>query len=63
VLKALRAHTGGTFLRMTDFAAASRLKHPMALEEMLYNLIFEALKAHSMVILDDLNLLDLFSGG
>jgi len=63
VLKALHAHTGGAFLGMTDFAVASSLKHPMALEETLYNLVFEAMKANPVVILDDLHLLDLFSAG
>jgi SpoVK/Ycf46/Vps4 family AAA+-type ATPase len=63
VLKEVHKQTGGAFLGMTDFAAASSLKHPMALEETLYNLVFDALKAHPVVILDDLHLLDLFSAG
>ena len=63
VLKELHRQTGGAFLGMTDFAAASSLKHPMALEETLYNLVFDALKAHPVVILDDLHLLDLYSAG
>ena len=63
VLKEVHQRTGGAFLGMKDFAAASSLKHPMALEETLYNLVLAALKAHPVVILDDLHLLDLFSAG
>src|SRR5262249_48964628 len=63
VLREVHKQTGGAFLGMKDFAAASSLKHPMALEETLYNLVLDALKAHPVVILDDLHLLDLFSSG
>lgn len=63
VLKEAHKQTGGAFLGMMDFAAASSLKHPLALEETLYNLVLDALKAHPVVILDDLHLLDLFSAG
>src|SRR6185503_17264550 len=63
VLKEVHKQTGGAFLGMKDFVAASSLKHPMALEETLYNLVLAALKADSVVILDDLHLLDLFSAG
>ena len=63
VLKEAHKQTGGAFLGMQDFAAVSSLKHPMALEETLYNLVLDALKAHPVVILDDLHLLDLFSAG
>ena len=63
VLKEVHKQTGGALLGMRDFAAASSQKHPMALEETLYNLVFDALKAHPVVILDDLHLLDLFSAG
>jgi len=63
VLKEVHQQTGGAFLGMKDFVAASSLAHPMALEETLYNLVLDALKAHPVVILDDLHLLDLFSAG
>ena len=63
VLKQLHERTGGAFLAMKDFVEASSQKHPMALEETLYNLVFEALKAHPTVIVDDIHLLDLYSGG
>ena len=63
VLKEVHRQTGGAFLDMKDFVAASSLKHPLALEETLYNLILDALKSHPIVIVDDIHLLDLFSGG
>ena len=53
VLQEVHRHAGGALLGMKDFAAASSLKHPMALEETLYNLILDALKSHPVVILDD----------
>jgi len=63
VLRQVHEQTGGAFLGMKDFVAASSLKHPMALEETLFNLVLDALKAHPVVILDDFHLLDLFSAG
>ncbi len=63
VTKEVQKQTGGAFLGMKDFVAASSLKHPLALEETLYSLVLAALKAHPVVILDDLHLLDLFSAG
>src|SRR5437588_6388010 len=63
VLREVEQETGGAFLGMRDFVAASSLKHPMALEETLYNLVLEALKTHPVVIVDDLHLLDLYSSG
>jgi transitional endoplasmic reticulum ATPase len=63
VLRELHKQTGGAFLGMTDFVAAASLKHPLALEETLYNLVLDVLEANPVVILDDLHLLDLYSGG
>ena len=63
VLREVHQQTGGAYLGMNDFVAASSVKHPMALEETLYNLVLDALKAHSVVIVDDLHLLDLYSSG
>jgi transitional endoplasmic reticulum ATPase len=63
VLRQVHQQTGGAFLGMKDFVAASSLKHPMALEETLFNLVLDALQAHPVVILDDLHLLDLSSAG
>jgi len=55
VLKEAHEQVGGAFLGMKEFVEASSLKHPMALEETLYNLVLDALKSHSVVILDDLH--------
>ncbi len=63
VLREVHQQTGGFFLGMKEFVAASSLKHPLALEETLYNLVLEALKAHPVVILDDFHLLDLYYTG
>lgn len=63
VLKEVHRQLGGAFLGMKDFVDASSENHPMALEETLYNLVLEALKDHPVVILDDLHLIDLYSGG
>jgi len=63
LLKEVHKKVGGAFLGMKDFVDASSTKHPMALEETLYNLVIDALKSHPVVILDDLHLLDLYSSG
>jgi len=63
VLRKLHREIGGTFLSMKDFVEASAKAHPMALEETLYQLVFEALKSNSVVIVDDVHLIDLHSGG
>lgn len=63
LLRELHRQAGGAFISMADFAAAASLKHPLALEETLYNLALDALKAHPVVVLDDIHLLDLFSSG
>jgi transitional endoplasmic reticulum ATPase len=61
VLNHLHQKIGGAFLNVKDFVESSSGKHPLALEETLYNLIMEALKAHPIVIVDDIHLLDLSS--
>ena len=63
ILKEVHQQTGGVFLGMKEFVDASTLRHPLALEETLYNLVLEALKSHEVVIVDDLHLLDLYSAG
>ena len=63
VLKEVHKQTGGVLLGAKDYVNASGSKHPMALEETFFHLVWEALKAHPVVILDDLHLMDLFSGG
>ena len=63
ILKELHKQVGGVLLNMKDFVETSAKNHPMALEETLYQLLFEALKSHATVIVDDVHLVDLSSGG
>src|SRR5689334_11647508 len=63
VLRELHRQEGGAFLNMKDFVEASATKHPLALEETLYQLVMEALKTNSLVIVDDVHLLDLNACG
>lgn len=63
VLKEAHKKIGGAFIGMKDFVETSSLKHPLALEETLYNLVLDALKSHPVVIVDDIHLLDLYSAG
>jgi hypothetical protein len=53
VLRALHEQTGGAFLNIKDFVEASAKAHPLALEETLYRLLFDALRSHPVVIMDD----------
>ena len=63
VLKELHRQIGGAFLNMKDFVQASARSHPLALEETLYQVIFNALQSNPLVFVDDLHLLDLYSAG
>ena len=53
ILRALHKQAGGVFLNMKDFVEASAKTHPLALEETLYRLLFDALSSHPVVIMDD----------
>jgi transitional endoplasmic reticulum ATPase len=57
VLRRLHAELGGAFLTMSELVDAMRARHPLALEETLGQMLMEALAAHPVVIVDDLNLL------
>src|SRR2546426_7728422 len=63
ILKELHKQIGGVLLSMKDFVEASAKNHPLALEETLYRLLFDALKSHPAVIVDDVHLVDLSSAG
>lgn len=63
VLREVHRKSGGVYINMKDFVEASTTKHPLALEETLYHLIMDALKANPLVIVDDVHLLDLYSAG
>jgi ATP-dependent 26S proteasome regulatory subunit len=62
ILREVHKQTGGAFLGMNDFVDAASLKHPLALEETLYNLVLDALKDNPTVIVDDVDMLDLGQG-
>jgi ATP-dependent 26S proteasome regulatory subunit len=63
ILREFHKRHEGAFLTMKDFVRASAGNHPLALEETLYQLLFDALKSHPLVIMDDVHLLDLYSAG
>lgn len=63
ILNKLRKQAGGVLLNMNDFVQASSRNHPLALEETVYQLALQTLKAHPIVMIDDVHLLDLFSAG
>jgi hypothetical protein len=63
ILRELHRRIGGAFLNLKDFVEASTGSHPLALEETLYCLLFDALKSQPVVIMDDVHLLDLYSSG
>src|SRR5881394_2130226 len=63
ILKELHKQTGGVLLNMKDFVEASAKNHPLALEETLYQLLFDTLRSHAVVIVDDVHLVDLSAGG
>lgn len=63
ILKELHKQIGGALVNMKDFVDASARSHPLALEETLYRLLFDALKSHPVVIVEDVHLVDLSSAG
>jgi ATP-dependent 26S proteasome regulatory subunit len=57
ILRDVHAETGGQFLGMRELMTAMDRHHPLALEDAMYDLLFSALAAHDVVIMDDLHLL------
>jgi ATP-dependent 26S proteasome regulatory subunit len=53
ILRALHARTGGAYITSRDFIEASTSRHPLALEETVYQVLKAALAAHKTVIVDD----------
>lgn len=53
VLGRLHHTLGGAFLRIQDFVEATSGRHPLALEDALYNVVFQALRDNDCVIVDD----------
>src|SRR5688500_17294089 len=58
ILNELHKKVGGAFLNVKDFVEASAGSHPLALEETFYRVLFDALKAHPTVMIDDVHLVD-----
>lgn len=63
VLRALQERVGAAFLGMKEFLEASARHHPLAVEEMAYGLVVDALQSHPVIIVDDVHLLDLSGCG
>jgi len=61
VLRQLHSKIGGAFLSMRDFVEASAARHPLALEETLYQVAMNALQTNDVLVVDDIHLLDLRS--
>jgi len=58
VLREAHRELDGAFLNMKDFVEAMRGRHPLALEETFEEMVMGALRAHDVVIVDDLHLLN-----
>ena len=59
VLRALFARTGGVYLTSREFVEASGQRHPLALDETIYDVLRRALDANDTVIVDDFEFLSL----
>jgi AAA+ superfamily predicted ATPase len=62
VLRELHRQVGGAFLGAVDFVKELANHHPLALEDTFHRLVYDALKSHPTVIVDDVHLLDLGHG-
>jgi ATP-dependent 26S proteasome regulatory subunit len=56
VLLELHRKLGGALVTIKDFVEAIRDRHPLALEDSLYQVLLDALQKHDHVIVDDLHL-------
>ena len=57
LLQAAHERLGGTIFQMKDFIDTLRQHHPIAIEEVLEQLLMEALSRHDTVLIDDMHLL------
>ena len=57
VLRKLHAEMGGMLVTGKDFIETSSSRHPLSLEETLYSAVIGALKEHSIVYVDDVDLI------
>jgi transitional endoplasmic reticulum ATPase len=61
ILRALHATSGGAFLTSREFIEASAGRHPLALEETVYDVLKAALSSNDVVIVDDFHLIAIIS--
>jgi hypothetical protein len=57
VLRHLHREIGGAFLNIADLVDVSSKRHPLSLEEALFDVLLAALKQHATVIADDFHVL------
>jgi transitional endoplasmic reticulum ATPase len=64
LLRHLHRDIGGGFLSIADLLDVSSKRHPLSVEETLFDVVLAALKQHSTVIVDDFEILfNAFCGG
>src|SRR5437763_2603268 len=63
ILREAHQVLGGALLTMRHFADAMQERHPLAMEESFSKLVWDALAANDVVIIDDLHLLSSVLGG
>lgn len=56
VLRELNRIVGGAMLTLSDFVDELHKRHPLALEDSLFGIIFESLRQNDTVIIDDLHI-------
>jgi len=61
ILRALHERVGGAYLTTRQFIEASRDRHPLALDETVYNVLHQALSSNVAVLVDDFHLLAIVS--
>jgi ATP-dependent 26S proteasome regulatory subunit len=57
VLREFHRQAGGARLTLRDFVDNASMRHPLALEETLYRIVWDALAANEIVSIDDVHLL------
>src|SRR5262245_17109533 len=63
VLHAMRERTGGKWIAATELMHALTPSHPLAVDEILHQLLEGAFKTSDLVFLDDLSLLNMVMQG
>ena len=57
ILRQLHDEIGGYLIRMADILDATTHRHPLALEEEIYQVVLQAMEHHRITIVDDFHLL------